>query len=168
MKYNLEINGKTAAMAVTEHEGDHLTVASEGRAYRMTCRRIDNHRLAIVLDGLQVNAFISGREGAREVMINGVSYRVGDADRRVPATASGRQAEKMPRDVTPPMPSVVVKVLAEEGQLVARGDSLVVVSAMKMETTLTAPFDARVGRINVSAGDKVMPGNILIDLEPVS
>ena len=36
---------------------------------------------------------------------------------------------------------------------------------MKMEATLTAPFDARVVRINVAEGDKVMPGDILVDLE---
>ena len=94
-------------------------------------------------------------------------YRVSDADRQALAAAGGR-VDGRSCEVTPPMPSVVVKVLVEEGQTVARGDHLVVVSAMKMETTLTAPFEGRVARINVAAGDKVRPGDILVDLEPVS
>jgi biotin carboxyl carrier protein len=36
---------------------------------------------------------------------------------------------------------------------------------MKLETTLTAPFDARVAKINVAVDDKVAPGDILVDLE---
>ncbi|HOS98411.1 MAG TPA: acetyl-CoA carboxylase biotin carboxyl carrier protein subunit [Deltaproteobacteria bacterium] len=39
------------------------------------------------------------------------------------------------------------------------------VSAMKMETTLSAPFPGIVTRINCAEGDKVMPGQILVDIE---
>jgi biotin carboxyl carrier protein len=60
---------------------------------------------------------------------------------------------------------VVVKILVAAGDDVRQGDGLVVVSAMKMETTLSAPFDARVAGINAAEGDKVMPGDILVDLE---
>jgi biotin carboxyl carrier protein len=38
---------------------------------------------------------------------------------------------------------------------------------MKMETTLNAPFDAQVVKINVAVDDKVAPGDILVDLEAV-
>jgi len=36
---------------------------------------------------------------------------------------------------------------------------------MKMETTLQAPFKGKVLKINVAQGDKVMPGQILADIE---
>jgi pyruvate carboxylase len=36
---------------------------------------------------------------------------------------------------------------------------------MKMETTLFAPFDGTVKKVNVAEGDKVMPGDILVDIE---
>jgi len=39
-----------------------------------------------------------------------------------------------------------------------------VVSAMKMETTLQAPFSGRVARVNVAEGEKVMPGQVLVDI----
>ncbi len=167
MKYNLAINGETRSLSVEAQAEDRLVVTSDSGECQLECRRIDTHQLTLIVDGVQTNAYISGDAKAKEILINGVAYQVHDADRQAQAAASGRRAEEQPREVTPPMPSVVVKVLVEEGQHVARGDSLVVVSAMKMETTLTAPFDARVGRVNVAAGDKVMPGDILIDLEKV-
>jgi biotin carboxyl carrier protein len=36
---------------------------------------------------------------------------------------------------------------------------------MKMETTLTAPSEGRVRSVNVAVGDKVMPGQILVDID---
>jgi biotin carboxyl carrier protein len=65
------------------------------------------------------------------------------------------------------MPAVVVKIMVAVGQQVKAGEGLVVVSAMKMETTLSAPFDARVVKINVAVDDKVAPGDTLVDLEAV-
>jgi 3-methylcrotonyl-CoA carboxylase alpha subunit len=168
MKYNLEIDGKTTALAVATQEDGRLRVTAEDREYRLACRRIDGHHLVLEVNGVQVNAFVRAEDDARQVLINGVSYRVHDADRQALTAAAGASARERPREVTPPMPSVVVAILVEEGQAVARGDNLVVVSAMKMETTLTAPFDARVVRINAAAGDKVKPGDILVDLEAVS
>jgi len=63
------------------------------------------------------------------------------------------------------MPSVVVRIMVSPGDLVRKGDGVVVVMAMKMESTLTAPYDGRVRNINAAVGDKVMPGQILVDIE---
>ena len=63
------------------------------------------------------------------------------------------------------MPSTVVAVLVVEGDKVAPGDRVVVVSAMKMETTLTAPYGGTVTAVHVVVGDKVMPGKILVEIE---
>jgi pyruvate carboxylase subunit B len=48
---------------------------------------------------------------------------------------------------------------------VKQGQSVIVVESMKMETTLTAPSDGRVKAVNVARGDKVMPGQILVDID---
>ena len=63
------------------------------------------------------------------------------------------------------MPSVVECIMVAEGDLVEKGQSVIVVSAMKMETTLQAPFKGKVLKINVAQGDKVMPGQILAEIE---
>lgn len=166
MKYNLEINGDAVALSVEQTENGRLAVTASEKDYTVTCRRIDRHHLFLTVDGVNLNAFVSGDAGAKQILINGTSYPVIDADARVLSTSAGSTSRELPREVTPPMPSVVVKVLVAQGQRVDQGDNLVVVSAMKMETTLTAPFDARVTGINVAEGDKVMPGDILVDLEP--
>jgi 3-methylcrotonyl-CoA carboxylase alpha subunit len=64
------------------------------------------------------------------------------------------------------MPAVVTKLLVAEGDPVEKGQGVVVVSAMKMDTTLVAPFDGVVTRINVAEGDKVTPQQVLVDIAP--
>ena len=163
MKYNLTLQEETSALIVSPvGEGAWEMETSEKRR-TVTCRRIDDAHLFLTIDGVGCNAFVSDDGNAKQIMIEGAVYRVIDADAR--ATRSGAAAPIQPREVTPPMPAVVVKIMVAAGQQVKAGDGLVVVSAMKMETTLTAPFDARVVRINVAVDDKVAPGDILVDLE---
>src|SRR5690606_18893221 len=49
--------------------------------------------------------------------------------------------------VKAPMPGLVLRILVDEGDVVARGDGLVVLEAMKMENELTAPIDGRIQKI---------------------
>jgi 3-methylcrotonyl-CoA carboxylase alpha subunit len=64
--------------------------------------------------------------------------------------------------VTAPMPGKIVRVSAETGIAVKRGQPLVVLEAMKMEHTLTAPTDAEVASVDVAIGDQVQEGAVLL------
>jgi acetyl/propionyl-CoA carboxylase alpha subunit len=66
--------------------------------------------------------------------------------------------------VAAPMPGVVLEVLATEGEKVEARQPLVVLEAMKMETPVLCPFDAVVGRVRVTAGDRVAVGDVLVEL----
>jgi acetyl/propionyl-CoA carboxylase alpha subunit len=67
--------------------------------------------------------------------------------------------------VTAPMPGVVLRVLAAEGERVQARQPLVLLEAMKMETPLVSPYDAKVRRIHVAEGDRVAGGAPLVELE---
>ena len=58
----------------------------------------------------------------------------------------------------------VVQVVASDGQAVGVGDPLLIIEAMKMNTTVTAPKAGTVGGIGVSAGDAVEEGQVLLIL----
>ncbi len=64
-----------------------------------------------------------------------------------------------------PMPGVVVRVLAGEGDRVEPRQPLVVLEAMKRETPLTSPYEAVVKRVHVVEGDRVAGGALLVELE---
>lgn len=63
------------------------------------------------------------------------------------------------------MPGTVIKVLVEKGEKVEKGDHLMITEAMKMETTVQAPYSGVVRDIFVQAGDAIQPGDLLIELK---
>ena len=63
-----------------------------------------------------------------------------------------------------PMPGSVEKLLVAEGQLVAAGETLCTISAMKMEVKVTSPFEGKVVGLNVAAGTRVVEGALLLTL----
>lgn len=63
------------------------------------------------------------------------------------------------------MPGTVLKVAIDRGSRVKRGEHLLITEAMKMETTVQAPFDGTVKEIHVSAGDSISTGDLLIEME---
>lgn len=67
--------------------------------------------------------------------------------------------------VKAPMPGMVLKVLVQPGQKIAKGDGLLILEAMKMENVLKASADAIVKSINVQERTAVEKGTVLIELE---
>jgi pyruvate carboxylase len=62
------------------------------------------------------------------------------------------------------MPGTVIKVLVEKGEKVTKGDHLIITEAMKMETTVQAPFAGVVKGIHVSNGEGIQTGDLLIEV----
>ena len=60
------------------------------------------------------------------------------------------------------MQGTIVKIVASEGQRVSAGETIVVLEAMKMEHTLSAPADAVVDAVEVAAGDQVGEGAVIL------
>lgn len=62
-----------------------------------------------------------------------------------------------------PMPGLIVGISVQTGDMVNKGDSLLILEAMKMENMLKAPGDATVKSIRVSKGDRVEKGQVLVE-----
>jgi pyruvate carboxylase len=65
------------------------------------------------------------------------------------------------------MPGTVLKVLVNKGDKVRRGDHLMITEAMKMETTVQAPFDGEIGNVHVKNSDTIQPGDLLVELNKI-
>ncbi|TYR77659.1 pyruvate carboxylase [Rossellomorea vietnamensis] len=65
------------------------------------------------------------------------------------------------------MPGTVIKVIAGKGEKVSQGDHLLINEAMKMETTVQAPFTGTIRDIHVKGGDAIAPGDLLIEIDRI-
>jgi len=80
------------------------------------------------------------------------------------ADAGGHAGAASDGAVLSPMPGHVLSVAVAEGERVAKGTALVVMEAMKMELTLTAPIDGVVTGLTAKPGDRVAEGVVLLRL----
>ncbi len=163
MEYTLKIGEDSRAFNVELRDGGVLMVSSGGDAYEVSCVRLSDNHLSLEINGSRIDAFVLRDDRGKTVMIKGVSYRVVDADRIKSAGKGAR--EESPGMVTSPIPATVVAVMVSEGDAVKKNQPVIVVSAMKMEMTLKAPYDGTVAAINVPVGAGVMPGTVLVDID---
>jgi pyruvate carboxylase len=83
----------------------------------------------------------------------------------VKTSSHPRAEEGNPRQVGAPMPGIVVTVAIKAGQPVLKGDPLVSIEAMKMETMLRAERDAVVKAVHVKPGSVIAAKDLLVELD---
>ena len=107
------------------------------------------------------------------VSVEGVQYSVSVANGGdISAIAQvGTPSESAPKiiaadgePVNAPLAGNVIKVLVKAGQVVQEGDSLLIIEAMKMETSISAPRSGTVADIKVQSGDACAVGDSLVTL----
>jgi biotin carboxyl carrier protein len=111
---------------------------------------------------------------ARVATVDGLTWVFIDGDVFLVQVADAQQAPTRRRDrsdqdaLAAPMPATVSRILVDIGQPVARGDTLVLLEAMKMEMPIKAPHAGHVTAIHCQPGELVQPGMPLLDLEAAS
>ena len=126
--------GKPAA--VTNDAGEEVyTVSVEGKSYTVA-----------VANGGDISAIVP------------VGQVAPAASAAAPVAATGGEP------VNAPLAGNVVKVLVQPGQAVAEGESIVILEAMKMETSVSAPAAGTIVEVRVQSGDSCVVGDVLVTL----
>lgn len=170
MDFALENLGRELCFSAEKTgEGELLAVIGE-KTLQVRVTRISDHEifLSVTEEGRTWNkrVFVADTPEGKWVAAGGLSRFYRDLEQEKARRGKKKGLAEGPRPITPPMPAVVVRIPVAVGDAVAAGDPVIVVSAMKMETTLSASFPGTVTKINAAVGDKVMPGDILVDIAP--
>jgi acetyl/propionyl-CoA carboxylase alpha subunit len=113
----------------------------------------------VEVDGRRERVYAAGPLHDRWVFWNGHVYRGNFA---APSTRR-RERHTAIQVVAAPMPATVINVLVNEGQAVRKGDTIVVLEAMKMELPIRAAADAVVTAVRCRAGDLVPADATLVE-----
>ena len=157
-------NGETMTYEAIRTVGGYRLEGSEGAVSIAGAARvaeggltaeIDGRRRrgAVVADGDRLMVFLDGAR--RDLLL-------------VEPGAAAMGAEAGGGKLTSPMPGTVVRVLVDAGQTVRKDEPLVVLEAMKMEHTITAPADGTVEALPFAVGDRVEEGVELVGFRAAS
>ena len=102
------------------------------------------------------------------IKVNGNSYSLtikNQLDQLLKQLGMDNLAANKILQIKAPMPGLVLNVLAIEGAEVKKGDSLLVLEAMKMENMIKSPTDGVIKKIAVKQGDKIEKNELLISFQ---
>jgi biotin carboxyl carrier protein len=165
MRYVVVVEGESVEVHV---EGEQITVA--GQPYQATLVRVPGTPLRqLLLDDRPVTLTVeSNGQGRWTLSRAGERADVEVLDERTrhirSLTGNAEQSRKA-EVLRAPMPGLVVRIDARAGDVVAVGDGLVVLEAMKMENELKAGASAKVKAVRVTPGEAVDKGQVLVEFE---
>jgi biotin carboxyl carrier protein len=111
---------------------------------------------------------INAEEKILTIRVNNNIYSVSVKDRfdiLLQQMGMGDAAIKKANDLKAPMPGLVLKINVTEGQAIKKGDSLLILEAMKMENILKAAGDGIIKSIKINIKDTVEKGQLLIQIQ---
>ncbi len=148
--YELRHRGQSYRLTVAHTAPERYRVAIDGHQMELEARRIGPHERRLLLPGRSYRTLSSKQEHDVLVEVNGVPHRIARDDGGVVRSLA---------------PAVVVSIPVAEGDVVDGGDVVVVVEAMKMESSLVAPFRGRVREVFVGENVHVSAQTPLLALE---
>jgi biotin carboxyl carrier protein len=165
--FNVTINGlKSKDISIRKGE---ITV--DGRTFEADLSQISEKEFHIIRNQRSYNVRVTGinrREKTVTLTVNGTKYHTALKDRLddlLHSMGMDKAAAQKVSEVKAPMPGLVLRVMAEAGQSIKKGEPLIVLEAMKMENVLKSSADAVVKKISVAKGDKVEKNQVLLVME---
>jgi len=128
------------------------------RAHREAALRRDAERVPVLVEGGPVEWVVTIRGRRIPVTVHGHRERLLAESSQLAAPHHG------PAEVRATLPGLVVKVVVSPGDLVAEGDALLTVEAMKMENEIRAPRAGQVVSVETAPGQTILTGALLVRL----
>ncbi|TLZ71308.1 MAG: biotin/lipoyl-binding protein [Methanobacteriota archaeon] len=161
MRFRLEIDGERRDIEIEPRAGG-FEVRVDGARYRVRARSpADTMEIRIGAKGVRVQL-----QGETAILDDGVHrFRISEVSETAPTTGRGAGGAGSLVDVRAPMPGRVVRVNVTPGAGVRRGQTLIVLEAMKMQNEIPSPGDGVVREIRVAAGETVTADAIVASIE---
>ncbi len=138
-KFKFTVNGKEYEVEVKSYEGENAEVVVDGTQYNVKVQREEE----------DIPAFVAPKRPAAKPA---AAPKQETAQTTTPADGYKSLA---------PLPGTVMQIFVNVGDVVKRGDKLMMYEAMKMENNFLAEVDGTIKEIKVRVGDNILQGAVL-------
>ncbi|MFW2366976.1 MAG: acetyl-CoA carboxylase biotin carboxylase subunit [Desulforhopalus sp.] len=154
-RISVEQNSKTSGVRYTIHIGER-TIQAQGR--------VEDCSLYADIDGHRLQALVDARDNSYKVFTqdSALHFTLAQTDLGIEEAGDG------PGGLTAPMTGTIVALMVTPGTSVKKGETLLVMEAMKMEHTISAPENGQVIEFFYQAGDLVDGGVELLEFAGVA
>jgi len=156
----LEHDDEIIALQVTMH-GDTYTLAQEDNEVTVVITNVTQHSVSWVSHDHHQHAQFAFDDTTLHIQYNGRLDTFNDVT-YAPAEVKGAASDGR---IKSPMAGLVVAVQAAPGDVVSKGDVLLIIEAMKMENRIVAPCDGTIVTVDVTEEQQVDPNQLLLQIE---
>ena len=160
MEKTFSINGTEIKVQDFKSTPEGVSFTLKGKSYSYALLKKEGQEL--ILNGssrLKATVGSPNKDGDSMVIAGGREAIVGSGNKKL------KKAGAHGGGLTSPMPGKIFKVLKETGSSVTKGETILILEAMKMEHSIRADRDGRVKKINYKVGELVQGGVTLAELE---
>jgi len=169
MAIEIKIGERVAWVNLLKQEGNLLEVDVDGKIYEVDLMHTVDGTFSILESGHSYNIELvpepTPKKYTAYTLYDTFDIEVIDAEARYLKNRNANGVGSGENKVMSPMPGKVVKVLVNEGDEVKEGDTVVIISAMKMESEYKAPKDGVVKKVHVKDEDTIDSNQVLIELD---
>jgi acetyl/propionyl-CoA carboxylase alpha subunit len=160
VKVNFEHDGQSFSVDLTP-AGKSYRVEAGAETVEVQILHTKDGKLDLLIDGKRVTVYVSSDHNRRWVTVNG---RTLVFNKSTGGHRSGGGHHHTAGELTAPMPGKVRAVNVKEGEAVTKGQTLLLLEAMKMEIRVQAPRNGVVRKLSVQQGQMVEREQMLIEI----
>jgi biotin carboxyl carrier protein len=170
MPIELKIKDRVAKVEILEQHGSLYSVRIGERTYNLDVVKVAKGLYSVIYNGHSTNMEMIEGDTPNKYIVNTRSndYQVEVIDAKAKYMAASK-SDLYGSDaiISSPMPGKVVRIPVSEGDSVVKGDTVIIVSAMKMESEYKSPIDGIVKKIFIAEGVTVESNQPLVEIEPI-
>lgn len=169
MALDIKIGDREAHVKLVKKDGSKAVIDVDGIEYDVDIVMVEEGVYSIIHQGKSYNIELIPGSTPKNYYVN--TYRAShdvsiiDAQTRYQQSRNANSLDSAEKIITTPMPGRVVKIPVSQGQDVAKGETVIVISAMKMESEYRSPIDGKIKKIFVNEGDSIAGNQPLIEIE---
>lgn len=169
MPVEIKIEDRIAWVNLLKQDGNILEVEVDGKVYQVDLLHTVDGTFSILEGGHSYNIELVPHQVPKKytahTLYRSFEVEVIDAEARYLINRGNNGFGPGEKNISSPMPGKVVKILVREGDQIEKGQTAIIISAMKMESEYKASVSGLVKKINVKEGDTIEGNQILIELE---
>ncbi len=155
--YEVNIKGEDKPIEILSQDGHQVKARLGDKIYELDLLEVEDGIYSVIYQGKSYRIELNAREAKKytaQIGQHTLDVEIVDAETRYARSMGGDEAEDADH-ISTPMPGQVVKILVEEGQKVKGGETVIIVSAMKMESEYKVQKDRVIKQILVKEGENI-------------
>ena len=168
MSIEIKIDKRIASVEILKQFENLLEIKVDDKIYQVDLMHNDEGIFSILANGHSFNIELVPQTKPKfytaYTLYDTYNIEIIDAESRYRRNRSWVSPLASENSIISPMPGKVVKIQVKQGDEVKQGDTLITISAMKMESEYKSPKDGKIAKIHVNEGSTVDANQVLIEI----